>query len=153
MEAFSQNVLSMESTGTSILSSINFPGNASATYGVTSHSLRWVMFVFIPLGLVHRPRVCPSVLNTIFSTILRSGPILAPEMIPLAAIVHEPFPAPLSGIKNPRIFRFPMQILGEPKEALLPMPGEWRNSLYRVDSETNNCCLIHSGLRRQSKTR
>ena len=120
---------------------------------VPTYSLRWVMFVFIPLGLVHRPRVCPSVLNTIFSTILRRGPMLAPEMIPLAAIVHEPFPAPLSGVKNPRIFRFPVQILGEPKEALLPMPGEWRNSLYRVDSETNNCCLIHSGLRRQSKTR
>jgi len=39
------------------------------------------MFVFIPLGLVHSPRVCPSVVNTIFFTIFRSGLMLAPEMI------------------------------------------------------------------------
>jgi hypothetical protein len=55
---------------------------------VPTYSLRWVMFVFIPLGLVHRPRVCPSVMNTIFFTILRSGPMLAPEMIQ-AGEVHE----------------------------------------------------------------
>ena len=79
---------------------------------VPTYSLRWVMFVFIPLGLVHRPRVCPSVLNTIFFTILRSGPILAPEMIALAAIVHEPFPAPLSGVKKSTYFPLPGANLG-----------------------------------------
>lgn len=78
---------------------------------VPTYSLRWVMFVFIPLGLVHRPRVCPSVLNTIFFTILRGDPILAPEMIPLAAIVHEPFPRlrshkNIAHEKNPRWRKF-----------------------------------------------